>query len=253
MNATTLIASNTVRQIVRQRLFYNVVLFGVGLVLFAMIVSNITFGYPDRVVRSIGLSGVSIALDVMALLLGANIVHEEIDRKTLFVLLSRPVARWQYVGGRYLGIAGALMLMTLALTVVFAVVLTIVNGQMSGGDGIALGLAFVEAMVLGSVGVMLSCFTTPTLGVGMGVGAWLIGASSDDLIGLTEGQGAANVAARVVSYVFPALSRFNFREAVVYDFAIDPTHVLSVAGYGLAYAVAMLALASIILQRREMV
>ncbi|MEL6187547.1 MAG: hypothetical protein AAFU79_23250, partial [Myxococcota bacterium] len=68
MTPVWMVASNTVRETIRQRLFLNIVVFGVGMVVFAMMVGNITFGYPERVVRSIGLSGVSIAANLMALL-----------------------------------------------------------------------------------------------------------------------------------------------------------------------------------------
>ena len=125
MNALWMIASNTVRQTVRQRLFYNVALFGVGMVVLAMIVSNITFGFPDRVVRSIGLSGVTFAVDLMALLVGVTLVHQEIDKKTLFVLLTRPLTRWQYVAGRFLGLFLTIVAMTVGLGLAFAAVLAL--------------------------------------------------------------------------------------------------------------------------------
>ena len=86
MNPILVIAGNTLRQTVRQRLFLNIGIFGIGMVLLAMLVGSITYGFPDRVVRSIGLSGVTIAVDLMALLLGVGLIHEEIDRKTLFVV-----------------------------------------------------------------------------------------------------------------------------------------------------------------------
>jgi Cu-processing system permease protein len=253
MNALWMIASNTVRQTVRQRLFYNVALFGVGMVVLAMIVSNITFGFPDRVVRSIGLSGVTFAVDLMALLVGVTLVHQEIDKKTLFVLLTRPLTRWQYVAGRFLGLFLTIVAMTVGLGLAFAAVLSLSRGSLGPGDVTALVTTIPEAAVLGAVGVAISCFSTPTIGTGMGIGVWIIGASSDDLVRLTADQGAANELAKVVSYVFPALARFNFREAVVYQLDIQMADVLGACLYGMCYTGAVVALASIILSRREMV
>lgn len=253
MNAIYTIAINAVRQTIRQRLFYNVVLFGMALVLLAMVVSNITFGFPDRVVRSIGLSGVSIASCLMALLVGVSLVHQEIESKTLFVLLTRPVSRWQYVVGRFVGLVVTIAGMILALSLVFLVVLAMVGGTIGVRDLVALAMTVPEATVIGAVAIAISCFSTPTLGTGMAIGVWIIGASGDDLVRLTADQGGLNQLAKAVSYLFPAMARFDFREVVVYqlDFAVsEPLWALL---YGFTYATAVVALASVILSRREMV
>jgi ABC-type transport system involved in multi-copper enzyme maturation permease subunit len=253
MNAILMIASNTFRQTVRERLFYNVLLFGVGMVIFSMIVGQLTFGYPDRVVRSIGLSGVSMALDLMGLFIGVTLVFQEIDRKTLFVLLTRPVGRWQYVSGRFLGLLAALVVITLGLSVVFAIVLSIAQGDLTRLDALALMSAFPEAAILGGVGLVLSTFTTPTIGSGIGIGIWIVAASTDDLVRLTEESPFAHQMAKVVSYVFPSLARFNFREAAVYQLDVSLADAASVWLYGACYCLALVALASFILSRREMV
>lgn len=252
MNAMLLIATNTVRQTIRQRLFYNLVFFGIGMVLLAMTVGNITFGYADRVVRSIGLSGVSITVDLMALLVGVSLIHEEIDRKTLFVVLARPLSRSQYVLGRYLGLLAATFIMLVGLTIVFAIVLTLVRGSLTTLDVIALALAFPEAAILGGIGVVLSCFTTPSLGAGMGLGLWIISTATDDLVRLTEGIGFGHDILVACSWILPSLARLNFREAVVYQQQIAMFDVAAAAAYGFIYAGALAALSAIVLSRREM-
>src|SRR5438067_1870881 len=120
MTPIFIVAANTFRQTLRQRLFYNIFIFGVGMVLLSLVVGNITYGYQHRVVRSIGLSGVALALDLIAILVGVTLIHQEIDRKTLFVVLVRPIGRAQYVWGRYLGLVAALSLTLVGLTAVYA-------------------------------------------------------------------------------------------------------------------------------------
>lgn len=253
MDILAAIATNTLRQTVRQRLFYNILFFGVGLVILAMVVSNITFGFPDRVVRSIGLSGVTLATDLMALLIGVNLIHQEIDRKTLFVVLTRPVHRWQYVTGRYLGLVMAVVLMSIGLAAVFVVVLVMAKGSLTHQDAFALAAAVPEACILGAVGLVLSSFSTPTLGTGLGIGVWLIGASTDDFVKLTLDQGMNNQIAQVVSYAFPALARLNFRDNAVYSLPVSLGDWSGAVVYAVVYVSALIALASAILSRREMV
>lgn len=252
MTAIVAIAANTFRQVVRQRLFYNVVLFGLGMVLFAMVVGSLTFGFPDRVVRSIGLSGVVLALDLMAVLVGVTLVHQEIEGKTLFVVLTRPVERWQYVLGRYLGLVLALLTSWVGLIAVFFSTLLLSRGTPTSSDLLAVAGALPEAAVLAGVGLVLSTFSTPTVGAGMAVGLWVASATTDDLLQLTKDDPVTRPIARVIFYLLPCLERFNFREAAVYQLPVGAAEYLSAFGYGVVYAAILVALGGLILSRREM-
>lgn len=254
MNAIWLVAANTFRQTVRQRVFYNVAIFGVGMVLLAMVIGNITYGYPDRVVRSIGLGGVTLALDMLALLVGVTLIHQEVDRKTLFVVLVRPVRRWQYVAGRYLGLVFTLAVTQIGLSIAFFAVLLTVSGHPQLVDAAALGAALPEAAIIGGVGIALSAFSTPLLSAGLGIGFWLIAASTDDFLKLAAKahDPAAEGMAKAFYYVFPSLARFNFRDLAIYQGLPTLAEYASAFGYGLMYAIVLCAIASAILSRREM-
>lgn len=254
MTQILVIAKNTFRQTVRQRLFLNVVIFGIGMLLMGMVVATITFGYPDRVVRSIGLSGVSLALDLIALLIGVSLIHQEIDRKTLFVVLTRPVRRWQYTLGRYVGLLMTLATALLGLAVVYALTLLIVKGSPSLTDLIVLGIGLAEAALIAGIGLALSAFSTPTLSAGMGLGLWIAAATTDDLVRLTEKAGGAlHALAKGIYYTLPALSRFNFRDAAIYRLEVPPADYLGALLYAVLYSVVLVAVASTILSRREMI
>ena len=254
MNAIYLIAANTFRQTVRQRLFYNIAIFGVGMLLLSMVLGQITFGYPDRVVRSIGLSGVNIALDLIALFISVGLIHQEIDKKTLFVVLTRPVHRWQYVLGRYLGLVLALALTLTGLSLFFFATLMLSLGSPLFGDVVALAAALPEAAILAGIGTILSAFSTPTLSAGLGLGVWLASSATDDLLRLTEkSDQLTRAVAQGAYYLLPSLHRLNFRDFAVYQTPLGAAEVLSAMFYGVCYSAALVALASAILSRREMV
>lgn len=255
MNSVWVIALNAFRQTVRQRLFYNVAIFGVGMLLLAMVVGRVTFGYPDRVVRTIGLSGVSLSLDVIALLLGVALIHQEIDRKTLFVVLTRPLRRWQYVLGRYLGLLIALIVAELGLSIVFFLTLTASSGELRTQDLAVLLAAFPEAAIIGGIGLVLSSFSTPTLSAGIGIGAWITCATIDDFVRLAvkAGEPTTIAVSKAISFILPNLSRFNFREAAIYALPLPTSELVAALVYGLVYMLALVAIASAILSRREMI
>jgi ABC-type transport system involved in multi-copper enzyme maturation permease subunit len=253
-SAVWAVAANTLRQTVRERLFYNIVVFGVGLILLAIIVASLTFGYPERTIRSIGLSGVSIALDLMALLVGVTLVHQEIDRKTLFVVLTRPIHRWQYVLGRYLGLVLATSVAALGLSLVMMLSFSLTSGSPTLQDLLTLSASLVECFLIGAIGVVLSSFSTPTLSAGIGLGIWIAGTTTDDLVQLAaKSDPITRGLCSAAYYVLPALARLNFREAAVYQLSIAPGDYLSAIAYGFLYSAGLVALASVILNRREMV
>jgi ABC-type transport system involved in multi-copper enzyme maturation permease subunit len=248
------IAVHTLREAIRRRVFLNIAVFGVGMVLLSMVVAQITFGETGRVVRSIGLSGVTLAIDLMALLLAISSIHEEIDRKTLFVVLARPLTRWQYVLGRYVGLCLTLLLALAGFSVVFVVTLTFVNASPTMSDAAALLAVFPEAAILAGFGMVLSTITTPMLGAGMGLGFWAAAASTDDLVGLTK-KAAPEIQelARVVYYVLPSFSRLNFRDQAVYEQPVSMADLSAALSYGAVYAGCLVALASFSLTRKEMI
>ena len=254
MNTIWVIATNTFRQVVRQRLFYNLLVFGLGMLILSVLVGSLTIGYPSRVVRSIGLSGVSVVLDLVALLVGVALIHQEIDRKTLFVVLTRPLQRWQYVLGRYFGLLGVLAAALLGLSAIFLFCLVSMRGDPTAVDVMALLMSLVEAAVLGAAAVVLSSFSTPTLSAGIGIGFWIICATTDDLVRLAQSSGEAAVnAAKVLSYALPSFARFNLREIAVYAQPLPVADVVGAAAYGFLYAAFLMAIASVILSKREMV
>lgn len=253
MKGAYLVATNTVRQIVRQKLFLNLILLGIAMVALATIVSNITFGFHDRVIRSIALSGVSISLNLMAVLVGVGLVHGEIERRTLFVILTRPVSRMQYVAGRFLGLLAVLTMVLVGMGFIMSIVLLSFGVSIDGIDAAAIIAMLPEAAVLGAVATVFSSFSTPTLSVGFSIGTWLIAASTDDLVGLTPNDSPLKPALRVIAYVVPSLARFNFREAAVYRMPIAASDLAFSIVYGGLFAAALVIIAGVILSRREMV
>lgn len=254
MNRIWLIAHNTTLETIRKQTFFNILVFGVGMVAFGMVVGNLTIGYPDRVVRSIGLSGISIGANLMALLVGVGLVHREIERKTLFVVLTHPVERWQYVLGRYFGLAFTLFGLMSGFAAAFFLTLVYVGGTPSSVDLLALGLSFIEACVLGGFAIVLSSFSTPSLSAGIGLGFWVASASTEDLVNLTqESSPLGRGVAQTIAFTLPSFSRFDLREAAVYADGVDVGAIAYTVAYGTLYMAGFAALASAILARREMI
>lgn len=254
MNKLWLLATNTIREVVRQKLFLNVIVFGVLMIIFAQVVANLTFGRADRVVRSIGLSGMALALDLLAVLLGVAIVHREIERKTALVVLTRPVSRGTFIAGRFAGVATANTLAAVGFAAVFVSTLLSVRGTPTGLDFLAMGGALLESWIVAAFAVLLSCITTPSLGAGVALGFIIAAASIDDVVNLTAKDGGfMHDFAVALSYVLPSFSRLNFRDAAVYGDVVPAVTVAQAVGYSAAFAAIFLVLATLALRNKELV
>lgn len=254
MTQLWLLASNTIREVIRQKLFLNVLVFGLLMILFAQVVANLTYGQADRVVRSIGLSGTALALDLLAVLLGVAVVHREIERKTALVVLTRPVSRGTFILGRFFGVAAATTLAAVGFGAVYVLTLWSVRGSPTGLDALALGGALVESWIVGAFAVLLSCVTTPSLGAGVALGFIIAASSIDDVVNLTAQDGGALHAVAIgLSYVMPSFARLNFREAAVYGDIVPPWAVGGALVYAACFAALFLVLATLALRNKELV
>ncbi|NJK89987.1 MAG: ABC transporter permease [Myxococcales bacterium] len=254
MTKLWLLGTNTLREVVRHEAFsVTSFVFGILMIAFAQVVGNLTFGRADRVVRSIGLSGVGLGLDLLAILIGVALVHREIERKTALVVLTRPVPRPVFIVGRFLGLAMATTIAAMGFSFVFFLTLFSVRGAPQASDVAALFGSLLEAWVVGAFAIVLSCVTTPTLGTGVALGFLIAGTSIDDVVGLTQKDGGLNhVLAVGLSYVLPNLNRFNFREAAIYLEAPSFGLALQAAAYAACFVVAFLSVATLALRNKEL-
>src|ERR1044071_3897809 len=111
------IASNTFREAVRDRVLYNLIAFALLMSGAAVLVGQISIGIERLVVINLGLTAVSLFGIVIAIFIGIGLVSKEIDRRTLYTILSRPVRRWEFIAGKFFGLTGTLVVNTLLMSV----------------------------------------------------------------------------------------------------------------------------------------
>src|SRR3954464_13827839 len=107
------IAFNTFREAVRDRVLYNLVIFAILMVGAALLFGQISVGIHLIVLVNLGLSAISIFGVVIAIFIGIGLVSKEIDKRTLYTVLARPVRRWEFILGKFLGLVGTLIVNTL--------------------------------------------------------------------------------------------------------------------------------------------
>ena len=248
-----LIARNTYREATRDRVMAGMA--GAGLLfLFAIQgLAPLALGEGRRLVMDLGLSAISMLGLLVVLMVGTSLVAKEIERRTIFTLLSRPISRPMYLIGKWAGLTGAVWTIAAVLGVALWLVLC-VRGQASWGLAVleATYLAALELAVVTALAVMFSALSTPVLSALYTLACYCVGQWCYDLRGFaTQFPPELGGTVEVLANLVPNLPLFNMRGLAASGLTTSWTHLGVATVYGVVYCAGVLALASAAFESRD--
>jgi len=250
------IASNTFREAVRDRVLYNLIAFALLLSGAAILVGQISIDIERLVVVNLGLTAVSLFGIVIAIFIGIGLVSKEIEKRTLYTVLSRPVRRWEFIVGKFFGLAGTLVVNTFFMSIgVFAALLYFAHGFSKTDAFILIAIYFIvlEFFIICALALLFSSFSTPILSAVFAFSLFIIGSFADDLRGFAGiAHGITRWFATAAAYLVPNFSAFNVISAVAHRQAISGQLVLQNTLYALFYTAMALSGAVLIFERRNL-
>lgn len=254
MSAILTVARGTFREAVRDRVLFLVVGFGVLVLLLSRLLSPIAMGEGNRITIDLGLSTLGLLGIVIVALVGTNLVHKEIERRTIHVVLSRPVGRASYLVGKWAGLAGTMGAAVLAMGVILIAVAVAMQGPKAVAPvAQAVFMLMLANMVLAALAVLFSSLSTPILSVVYTLGLYATGYWTSDLRDFARQMpGGVGDLMRGVSYVIPNLELFNLRAQVAHLEIASAVQLVLAVGYAASYVAAVLALAVVAFERREL-
>jgi ABC-type transport system involved in multi-copper enzyme maturation permease subunit len=254
MTKIAAIAGNTVRELVRGKLLYNLLLFAALFVGGSLVVAQLTVGNWVRIILDMGLGVLEVAGALMAIVIGVGIVAGEIQRKTILPTLAKPVPRWAFCLGRYAGLVALLVLNAAVILALLRAVLWLAGYRLETTALQAAALLCVEFALLASVAVLFASFSTPLLAGSYAFAVFFIGHLLPDLRTFAEKShsGAARTIARAFYAVLPDLELLNLKSQAANLLPVGAAYVWRAAGYGSAYAAVVLALAIFVFSRRDL-
>ena len=249
------IALNTFKEAIRDRVLYLLLFFAAVCIIFSRILALLTVGDRTKIITDVGLASLSLFGVLMAIMIGTGLVYKEIDRRTIFTLLSKPIQRYQFLLGKYLGLLLTLFVMLVLMVLIFLVLLLLHNFPVGGSFFIAILFIFLELCLITAVAMLFSCFSTPILSTLFSLSFYLIGHISWGLETLLNKipHGGVKTLARFLYAFLPDLENFNFKTEVVHHIPIPPKIILYSTLYGLFYTIFILVLAIIVFRRRDFI
>ncbi len=254
MTAVLVIAGNTVRELVRSKLLYNLLIFAVLFVTGSLLVAQLTVGNWDRIILDMGLGALELAGGLMAIVIGVGLVAGEVQRRTILPTLAKPVPRWAFCVGRYAGLLLLLVVNAVVIVAVLRGVLWLARYPLSATALQAAALLCVEFAVLAALAVLFASFSTPILAGSYALALFFIGHLLPDLRVFAEKShsSAARTLTRGFYLLLPDLELLNLKSHASNKLPVAAEYVAHAAGYGLAYAAVVLCLAILIFSRRDL-
>jgi len=251
------IARNAFREALRDRVLYNLVLFVLLLTAAAIFIGELSGGQERKIIVDLGLSAMLLFGVFIAIFVGVGLVYKEIERRTLYAILAKPVGRGEFLLGKYLGLSLTLLVNVLIMGVGLSLALIFVK---RGFDPLviriwpAILLIYVELTILTGVALFFSSFSSPALSALLTFFVFVIGHFSADLKTLAHSMGSAPARWLFAGlyYLLPNLANYNIITPAAHGVSPDPASVLMAIVYGLVYVGVLLAATTLVFRRRNL-
>jgi len=247
------IGANTFRETIRNKVLYIILAFALLVIGLSRFLADLSVGELTRIIVDVGLACIHLFGVLIAVFIGITLISDEVERKTIYLVLSRPVPRWEFLVGKAFGLSGTLALVTLVMACTLFVVHLGYGGVPETGIVIAAAGIYMELVLLICLASLFSTFTTPTLSAIFTLSMFLIGHISKDLVafGARAKSGAVRMVSGILFYLLPNLETFNWKNEVVFGGVRSPAVLAFPAGYLLFYCSSVLLLACLIFSRKD--
>ena len=250
------ITLNTFREAVRDRVLYNLIIFALLLVASAPLFGEISIGLEKLILVNVGLTSISIFGIIIAIFIGIGLVSKEIEKRTLYTILSRPVRRWEFITGKYLGLLLTLVVNAAFMTIGFFVALLVVNRTFTRDDAgflVAIYFIILQFFIVTATTLLFSSFSSPIFSAIFAFSLFVIGTFGNDLRNFAAmSHGATRWLATAAAYVMPNFASLNVISQAAHEQGVGAQLVLFNTIYALLYSVAVTAAAVLVFERRNL-
>lgn len=251
MTKILLVGWVTLREALRQKLAVNLLFFAVLLIAASITLSSLTFGEQHRIITDLALTSAQGFGTLIAVFLGAGLVAGDIQRRNLYAIVAKPMGRWQYLLGRYLGLVLTLTLNLLVMAVATIGVLLVYTGGLAFLAKTPIVAAFVgigaQLAIVAALAILFSSVTNATLAAIFTLGLAVAGQFARDVFVFYRKQELV----RALAFAIPNLSALDYKVQVVYQTPVAPSTLAWALGYAAIYVGCVLALASVAFARRD--
>lgn len=253
MHRIIAVLENTFKECLRQRILLLLIVFAILLIVVSVFLEPFALGEAPKILRDFGLAAASLFGVLTTIIIGSALIHKDIEKKTIYTVLSKPVKRGEVILGKFLGLSALVFVLVSAMLLVHQLVIFFYEGAFDPILLVSLPFAIIEVMVLLGILLLFSSFSSTTMTSIMGVIFFVIGHAMPDLklfADQTQVTALKNLAYGFY-YVLPNLENFNLRIELAYDLPLYTDQILFAVCYGVIYTIFLLYLTTLIFESRE--
>lgn len=256
IHRTLVIASNVFREVIRDRVLYLLGFFAVIMVAAAILVPEVAASTEDQIIPDIGLAAISILGLAITIFVGTGLVNKEIEKRTVYVMVAKPISRAEVIVGKHWGLSAVIALLVAMMTAIFMAMLSMRQIPYPAGSILLSAVfQFLELSLIAAVAILFGVFTSSLLATMLTFAIYLVGQFSRDLLALgaiSESPGLKQVTEGIY-LILPDLARLNLKNQAVYGFDLLPqaSELLGNVLYAIVYTMLLLAIATAIFSRRQ--
>lgn len=247
------LAANTLLEAIRSKVLYTLLFFALIMIASGLLIGTLSYVDSNRIVQDVGLASIRLFGTAIAIFLGVGLIFKEVERRTIYTILSKPISRSEFLVGKFCGLVITVWLQVVLMAAAFGII-SMVSGAPFGWEYIAvIGLIMLELAVVVALATLFSAFSTPMLSSMFTLGIVMVGHMSRDLlaIGTLSNDPGMQWVTKTIYRIAPDLAAFDLTLKVTHGLEITQADIVYPLIYGSGYLALLLMLACFIFSRRD--
>ena len=254
MKKNLVVAKYTFIEVYRSKVMFSIVFIALGLIVVSYVASEFAYGAPAKVALDFGFGLTSISNLIMAIFIGSTLLSKEIENRTLYMILSRPISRTSFMFGKVLGLSSVLAINTLTLSLISVGIFNLLGGQISSLMFWASWFSFLESFIVMLFAIMFSLITSSALAIIYTIISWIVGhsISATSKTFFAKNNLFFNYVLKTVSRIIPDFEKLNLKDLLIYEQQTPAIYLIKVQVYAIFYIIALLLIISFLFKNKNL-
>lgn len=254
MKNIIIVSKFTFIEVYRSKVMISIVFIGIGLFLISYVASEFAYGASAKVALDFGFGLMSLSNLIMSIFIGSSLLSKEIENRTIYMILSRPISRSEFILGKIMGLSSVLIINTILLSLISTGIYKFLGGDLSFLMFWGAWFTFFESIIILLFSILFSLVTGPALAVIYTITVWIAGHSlgTTSKIFFAKSNLFFSSVLKVVTVILPDLEKLNLKDLIIYEQNLPPAYIFKIQIYSLCYIVALLLLVSLVFKNKNL-
>lgn len=254
MNKALIVARYTFIEVYRSKVMLSIVFIAIGLITISYVASEFAYGAPAKVALDFGFGLTAISNLIMSIFIGSTLLSKEIENRTLYMILSRPISRTSFMLGKVFGLSSVLLINTVTLSLISVGIYWFLNGTLNSLMFWVGWFSFVEAFIIMLFAILFSLVTSNALAIIYTITLWIVGhsLSATSKILYAKTSSIFKYSLNLISRLIPDLEKINLKDLLIYEQSIPTSYLINTQIYISLYIIALLLIISFLFKNKNL-